>query len=115
MKISEIANEAEAEVLFKAPGFDSEDIVCAVAADMMSEVMVDTADGSLMITGLMNPQVIRTAEMMNVSAILFVRGKEVQESLLTLAEDRGVSVLRTKLTTFEVCGRLYKAGLVSGQ
>ncbi len=115
MKIQEIADLVSAEIICDQSVCRDRDIEYSVAADLMSEVMVDTKDGSLVVTGLINPQVIRTAEMMNVFAVLFVRGKEIPEQILQLAEDREVTVLRTPLTMFETCGRLYEAGLRSGR
>ena len=71
MDIQEIAGLVSAQVLYEPEAPRSADITSAVAADLMSEVMVGTADGSLIITGLMNPQVIRTAEMVNAAAVLY--------------------------------------------
>lgn len=115
MDIAKIMETVDAEILFGADNFRELDIMKAVAADLMSEVMLDTEEGSLIITGLINPQVIRSAEMMDVNAVLFVRDKNIPDNILELAADRGVTVLRTALTMFEACGRLYEAGFVAGQ
>ena len=64
MNINEIAKTVSAEILFQSETCRDKNIEYAVAADLMSEVMIGTVDGSLIVTGLMNPQVIRTAEMM---------------------------------------------------
>lgn len=115
MDIQEIAGLVSAQVLYEPETSGPADITHAVAADLMSEVMVGTADGSLIITGLMNPQVIRTAEMMNAAAVLFVRGKKVPDPVMDLAEDRSVTVLRTELTMFEASGILFREGMLSGR
>ena len=100
MDIAKIVETLDAEILFGAENFSGLDITKAVAADLMSEV---------------NPQVIRSAEMLDIYAVLFVRGKNIPENILDLAADRGVTVLRTAMTMFEACGRLYEAGLAAGQ
>lgn len=115
MKFEEIVEKTSADVLFRSDQCRDREIEHAVAADLMSEVMVGTVDDSLIITGLINAQVVRTAEMMNVCAVLFVRGKDVPEAIVDLAKDRDVTVMRTNLTMFEVCGILYEAGMASGQ
>ena len=115
MDIAKIVETLDAEILFGAENFSGLDITKAVAADLMSEVMLGTEEGSLIITGLINPQVIRSAEMLDIYAVLFVRGKNIPENILDLAADRGVTVLRTAMTRFEACGRLYEAGLAAGQ
>ena len=92
MDIAKIAETVSAEIIYCADNSRDLDITGAVAADLMSEVMLDTEEGSLIITGLINPQVIRTAEMLDIYA-----------------------VMRTEATMFEACGRLYTAGIVSGQ
>ena len=62
-------------------------------------------------TGLVNPQVIRTAEMMDIKTIVFVRGKEPQAPVLELAEDMGITVMTTKYPLYIACGKLYQNGL----
>ncbi|MDD6255440.1 MAG: DRTGG domain-containing protein [Eubacteriales bacterium] len=115
MDIQEIAGLVSAQVLYEPEAPRSADITSAVAADLMSEVMVGTADGSLIITGLMNPQVIRTAEMVNAAAVLFVRGKKIPDQVMSLASDSSVAVMRTDLMMFEACGVLFREGLKPGR
>ncbi|MGI6205804.1 MAG: DRTGG domain-containing protein [Anaerovoracaceae bacterium] len=115
MDIQKLAGLVSAQVLYEPEKTGQVDITRAVAADLMSEVMVGTADGSLIITGLMNPQVIRTAEMMNVTAVLFVRGKKVPDPVMDLAQESSVTVLSTNLSMFEACGILFREGVSSGR
>lgn len=115
MNINEIAKTVSAEILFESDTCRGKEIQYAVAADLMSEVMIGTVDGSLIVTGLMNPQVIRTAEMMNSAAVLFIRGKKIPEQVMDLAKDREVTVLSSECTMFEACGRLYGEGILSGR
>lgn len=115
MNIDQIAEAVSAKVIYEADVCRDRDIASAVAADLMSEVMLGTVDGSIIVTGLINPQVIRTAEMMNASAVLFVRGKKINDQIIDLARDRGVTVLSSGCTMYEACGRLYSGGIKSGR
>lgn len=81
-------------------------------ADLMSDVLCyDMAQG-LLITGLANPQIVRTAEMADVTAILVVRGKTPLPETIELAQQVGIPIIGTQMTMFETCGRLYAAGLL---
>ena len=74
----------------------------------------DSPDHSVLLTGLCNPQVIRTAEMLDIVCIIFVRGKKPDESMLEMARDRGLVVMETGHRMFSACGMLYQAGLHGG-
>jgi len=80
-------------------------------ADLMSDVLAFAKSGSLLLTGLTNPQVVRTAEAAEVVAICFVRGKRPPPETVRLAADSGVPLLVTELPMFEACGRLYREGM----
>lgn len=69
---------------------------------------------AVLLSGLMNPQVVRTAEMMDMQCIVFVRGKRPDESIVSLAKDRDIVLLSTKLPMFASCGMLYENGLRGG-
>ncbi len=109
MKVNEIAEAISGEILVR-PGMDIE-LTCAFAADLMSDILVFAKPQMLMITGLVNLQAVRTAEMSDLPAILFVRGKYPQESILDLAREIGIGVLISPYTMYETCGLLYAAGL----
>lgn len=81
------------------------------AADLMSDALRYRLCEALLVSGLANPQVVRTAEMADVKAILMVRGKMPPPETLDLAEEVGIPFLGTDMTMFESCGRLYGAGL----
>jgi predicted transcriptional regulator len=98
-------------VLIAGENIDSVEIQMACGADLMSDVLTHIKTGSLLLTGLTNEQVVRTAEMANVKAICFVRGKRPTRETLELAGNKGLPVLATELPMFESCGRLYKEGL----
>jgi hypothetical protein len=87
------------------------DIPKGGAADLMSDVLAFGTEGMVLMTGLTNPQVVRTSEMAGVSVIVFVRNKMPPQETLSLAEDLGISVVSTAYTMYEACGLLYKAGL----
>ena len=86
----------------------------ACGSDMMSDVLAFSKDHSVLLTGLCNPQVIRTAEMLDIVCIIFVRGKKPDESMLEMARERNLVVLATGHRMFSSCGMLYQAGLNSG-
>ena len=91
-----------------------EEVRSACGSDMMSDVLAFSKDHSILLTGLCNPQVIRTAEMLDIVCIIFVRGKKPDESMLEMANERGLVILSTGHRMFSACGMLYKAGLGSG-
>ena len=113
MKISEIKDLLDAEVLTGADHLDS-DVFSACGSDMMSDVLAYVKDQAVLLTGLVNSQVVRTAEMMDMICIVFVRGKAPDEMLLALAEERGIAVMATDKTMFTACGLLYSEGLRGG-
>ena len=85
----------------------------ACGSDLMSDVLAFIKSDSLLLTGLTNPQVVRTAEMAELGAICFVRGKKPDEQTIKLAEANNMPMLTTPLSMFEACGRLYREGLGS--
>jgi predicted transcriptional regulator len=89
------------------------EIKCGSASDLMSDVLAFTEAGSVLFTGLTNPQSVRTAEMADIKAIVFVRGKQPPPETIELAQEKGIPLVATALPMFEVCGRLYEAGLRS--
>ena len=110
MKISEIRDLLDAEVLCGADQLDRE-VTSACCSDMMSDVLAYVKDQGVLITGLINPQVIRTANMMDMICIVFVRGKKPTEEMVELAEECGIAVMCTEKRAFEASGILYAAGL----
>lgn len=109
MKVAEIVKAIDGEILIP-PAVDVE-IKHAFAADLMSDILVFAQPQTLMITGLVNPQTIRTAEMSDMPVILFVRAKRPSEAMLALAQEIGIGVLLSPYTMYETCGLLYRAGL----
>ena len=90
------------------------DVFSACGSDMMSDVLAYVKEQAVLLTGLVNPQVVRTAEMMDMRCIVFVRGKKPDESMIELAKENGIPLLRTKREMFTSCGILYEHGLRGG-
>jgi len=111
VKLSEIVSTVGGNLLLKAD-LDME-ITCAAASDLMSDVLALSEPGSVLLTGLCNPQVVRTAEMADMVAVVFVRNKQPPPETIDLAREKGLPLVTTPYTMFEVCGRLYAAGLKS--
>lgn len=113
MTVREIADILDAEVVLKAD-LDA-NVKTACGSDMMSDVLAYVKDQAVLLTGLVNPQVVRTAEMMDMRCVIFVRGKRPDESIMELAQDMGISLLTTKHGMFAACGLLYENGLQGGE
>ena len=113
MKIGEIAKLLEAEVLCGGERLDGE-VKSACGSDMMSDVLAYVKDQAVLLTGLLNPQVVRTAMMMDMQCIVFVRGKRPTPDVLALAESCKMTVLTTNERLYTACGKLYEAGLRGG-
>ncbi len=112
MKLREVLELIEGKLVTKGADLDME-VHMGCGADLMSDVLAFTHEGTLLMSGLTNPQVVRTAEMAGIKAIVFVRGKVPPPETIALAEEKGIPLLASKYTMFETCGRLYRAGLPS--
>ena len=86
-------------------------VYTACCSDLMSDVLAFVDEKTVLITGLTNPHVIRTSEMLDLKCLVFVRGKVPTEDILDSAEEQGLVVITTKMTAFSACGLLYEAGL----
>jgi len=93
--------------------FQNKEIKGGCGADLMSDVLASVQPEAVLVTGLTNPQVVRTAQMADVAAIVFVRGKIPPAETINLARDERIPLITTPFGMFEVCGRLRKAGLPS--
>ena len=109
MTFEEIAKIISGEILVKPP-YDV-DFEHACSSDLMSDVLHFVKPNMLLVTGLTNPQAVRTADMAEAPAIVFVRGKHPSEGTLSLAEELGIGVILSPYTMFEASGLLYEAGL----
>ena len=90
--------------------FLDQGVKSACGSDMMSDVLAFSKDHSILLTGLCNPQVIRTAEMLDIVCLVYVRGKKPDDTIVQMAKDRDIIVMETGHRMFSSCGMLYKAG-----
>lgn len=111
MKLEEIKEILDARILAGENNLEHE-IHSACGSDLMSDVLAFVKDQALLLTGLLNIQVVRTAEMMDIKAIVFVRGKEPSEDVIKLAEEKDMILLTTQLPLYLACGKLYSKGLM---
>ncbi|NLV35953.1 MAG: hypothetical protein GXY17_04670 [Clostridiaceae bacterium] len=109
MKLREVVEILDA-TLISGNDLDME-IVSACGSDLMSDVMAYVKENVLLLTGLVSPQVVRTAEMMDIKVVVFVRGKVPGENIVELAEEKGITLMSTDNPMFIACGKLYDAGL----
>jgi hypothetical protein len=110
MKLRELTEVLKADILVENHGPD-EDIPLGGAADLMSDVLAFGAAGMALLTGLTNPQVVRTAEMAGINVIVLVRDKNAPPETIELARELEITLIRTSYTMYEACGRLFSAGL----
>lgn len=112
MKLAEIINIIDGTVFNSNPNLNI-DIKGGCGADLMSDVLASAQPNAILLTGLCNPQVVRTAQMADVQAIIFVRGKQPNKDTIQLAEQEQLPLISSPYGMFELCGRLYRAGLPS--
>lgn len=112
MKLKQLKDVLQAKVLCGDNCMDTE-ILMVCGSDLMSDVLAFIKADALLLTGLTNVQVVRTAEMSEVSAICFVRGKKPQDETIKLAQQNNMPLLTTEMSMFESCGRLFREGLPS--
>ena len=110
MKINKIQELLEAKIFCCEQNLDKE-VSSVFGCDLMSDVLAYVQDQSVLLTGLVNPQVVRTCEMMDIKVICFVRGKVPGENIIELAKEMGITILTTKNPLFITCGKLYSAGI----
>lgn len=113
MKLSEIIKHARGTVLNPSILIHDYEIIGGCGADLMSDVLASVKPGAVLLTGLCNPQVVRTAQMADVRAIVFLRGKQPSSEIVELATSENIPLISSEMGMFELCGRLYRAGLHS--
>jgi hypothetical protein len=109
LRIAEIAECLNAKIYTEY--YLDKQVTSACGADLMSDVLSFVKSNTVLLTGLLNPHVIRTAEMIDISCIVFVRGKIPTEELVELAREKGIALLATEISMYEACGMLYQKGL----
>ncbi len=114
MKISTIKELLDAEVLCCEDSL-SRHVYSACGCDLMSDVLAYVKDQAVLLTGLVNPQVIRTAVMMDMVCVVFVRSKTPTEEMLELAKEAGIVIMTSDKRLYEACGILYSEGLIGNK
>ncbi len=113
MTVGDVRNILQARVLC-GEDFMEKTVHTACGSDMMSDVLAYVKDQSVLLTGLVNSQVVRTAEMMDMVCIVFVRGKVPDDAILELAKEKEIVILSTNYRMFTACGLLFDHGLRGG-
>jgi predicted transcriptional regulator len=113
LKLRDVKEILSADVLVGEDQLDME-VKTAFGADLMSDVLAFAKSGSLLLTGLTNDQVVRTADIIEIAAIIIVRGKKPTAEAISLAKELKIPILATKYILFDTAGRLYTKGIVSG-
>ena len=114
MTVRDVREVLGARVLAGEEHLDRE-VRSACGSDMMSDVLAYVKDQAVLLTGLVNLQVVRTAEMMDMNCIVFVRSKMPTAEMIELAKDCGMVILATDKRMYEACGILYSNGLVGNR
>ncbi|NPV04919.1 MAG: hypothetical protein HPY67_09325 [Syntrophaceae bacterium] len=110
MTLKDVKEILEADVLVGNDQLDKP-VKTAFAADLMSDVLAFAKPEAMLLTGLTNPQVVRTADILDITAIIMVRGKKPTEETVKLAEELKIPILSTKYILFETSGRLHARGI----
>ena len=114
MKISTIKDLLDADVVCCEESLGRH-VYSACGSDMMSDVLAFVKDQAVLLTGLVNSQVIRTAEMMDMNCIVFVRSKMPTAEMIELAKESNMVILSTSKRMYEACGILYSNGLIGNR
>ena len=114
MKISQMQELLEARVICCEENIGRH-VYSACGCDLMSDVLAFVKDQAVLLTGLVNPQVIRTAEMMDMICVVFVRSKEPTPEMIELAKESGIVLMVSDKRLYEACGILYQNGLVGNK
>ena len=114
MKISTIKDLLQADVVCNEELLGNH-VYSACGSDMMSDVLAYVKDQAVLLTGLVNPQVVRTAVMMDMVCIVFVRSKQPTTEMIELARDSKIVIMTTDKRMYEACGILYNNGLVGNK
>jgi len=110
MKVKEMLELINGKLL-SSPEHLEYDVSFGVASDLISDVLMCVKDSAVLFTGLVNHQIVRVAEMVDMQAVVFVRGKKPNAEILALAEEHDLPILCTKFSLFEACAKSYQGGL----
>jgi predicted transcriptional regulator len=108
--VEELIKLLKAEIILD-DGWIMDDISFVNASDLMSDILSFSKPKSILLTGLTNPQTVRTAEMVDIAVICFIHGKQPHNETVELAKKNQLPLLSTQYSMFDACGLLYNAGL----
>ncbi len=111
MILREAIELLNAEVLYAQDDRLDIEVETARASDFMSEVLTEEAVPDILVTGLCNAHVIRTASVFGIKAVIFVGGKTCSTKMIDLALEENVVVMTTTTSLFVTCGKLYSLGV----
>lgn len=111
MRLKEIKELLKCKVYYEDDELLEEEFFNGCGSDLMSDVLAFVKEKVVLLTGLINPQVIRTAEMMDIKAVIIVRGKAPTEEMINLASQKRIAIYSTEYPLFQACGILYENGL----
>jgi predicted transcriptional regulator len=111
LTLEDISNVVSAKIICGGEKLAEIDVPRAYACDLMSDVLALCSPGALLITGLTNIQIVRTAQMLDIPGVLFVRGKSPMQDTVSLADGSGISLIVTNMSMFQACGILYEKGV----
>lgn len=112
MQVSDIVDILSCEV-YSGKEFLNNNIHYGCASDLMSDVLAFSQSGAVLLTGLATVQTIQTADIADIKAVIFVRGKKPDPSVISIAREKGMPILGTEYSMYEACGLLYSRGLKS--
>ncbi|NOU18988.1 MAG: hypothetical protein HOO91_15640 [Bacteroidales bacterium] len=110
MRLKDVAEMLEGNVVYGLEQIEKE-VEFAFASDLMSDVLTLQKDNVILLTGLANVQALRTAEMSDISCIVFVRNKKVNEDMLKLGKESGIVLIECPCSMFKASGVLFNNGL----
>jgi len=111
MKLKKIKEHLNLKEIYEMPNKVDIDVTTACGADLMSDVLAFSNAKTMLITGLTNPQVIRTSEMIGIKIVIFVRGKNPVKETIELAKEKDILLYMTEKPMFEACGILFNLGV----
>ena len=111
MKLKEIIELLNANVLYMHPTHEGKEVATVEASDLMSDILASVNVPDLLLTGLTNAQVVRTASIFGIKAVIIVKGKKMDQKVDDLAKEEGISIMSTDDDLFEASGKLYAKGI----
>jgi len=110
MKLKDVAEMLNGKVVSGNEHLEKE-VEYAFSSDLMSDVLTIQKDNLILLTGLANVQALRTAEMSDISCIVFVRNKKVNADMLKLGKESGIVLIECPSSMFRASGVLFSNGL----